>query len=393
MSIKNVIGGAERVLYEQSTRLSNKGHLVHILTRRLPEHGSEMEIISGVEEWRYDIDHANSFSFFRTTLSNGTKLFELLNHRNTYEVINFHQPFSSFPVIRSRQAGKLKKIYTCHSLSFEEYLARNPASGNFPQNIRRTLNVLARRHIESVVLRKSDIIVVLSRFTKDKVKKTYGIPGSKIKIIPGGVDIEKFHPAYDVNQIRRSLGIPSDRIILLSVRNLVPRMGLENLITAVKDVSLAIPEIYLVLGGKGPLLKDLAMLAEQLNISDRIHFAGFIPEDALPDYYRMADIFVLPTRELEGFGLVTLEALASGVPVLGTPVGGTLEILGGFNPGYLFKDTKPESISDLIIETCRKIRRYPDFKLVTGAKCRSYVEENYSWENNISQLEKIFGAV
>jgi len=123
----------------------------------------------------------------------------------------------------------------------------------------------------------------------------------------------------------------------------VPRMGLDNLILAIEQVIKTAPDIYLVVGGEGPLKDDLISMVKKLGVEKHIEFKGFISEDNLPEYYQMTDLFVLPTRELEGFGLVTLEALACGVPVLGTPVGGTKEIIGRFDPDFLFKDTAAAS--------------------------------------------------
>ena len=107
-------------------------------------------------------------------------------------------------------------------------------------------------------------------------------------------------------------------------------------------------------------------------------------------FNRAADVFILPTLELEGFGLVTLEALASGTPVLGTPVGGTKEILGKLDSSYLFKDTTPESMSTLIIETCRQFKDKPALWQHVSSQCRTFVEENYSWEENVNTTEKLF---
>jgi glycosyltransferase involved in cell wall biosynthesis len=104
----------------------------------------------------------------------------------------------------------------------------------------------------------------------------------------------------------------------------------------------------------------------------------------------MADIFVLPTKELEGFGLVTLEAIASGVPVLGTPVGGTEEILGTFDSRFLFKGTDPHSMADLILENYKLIKQNPEKWDKISRRCRNFVERNYLWEQNIDALEKLF---
>ena len=394
VSIAELIGGAERVLFEQSTRLQNRGHDVHILTRKLPEHKSGHEVIHGVNEWRYDVDQSNSFSFIKSTLLNCKKLFESLQNQYLFDAINFHQPFSAFGVIRSSASQKIKQIYTCHSLSFEEYQSRNPRPNGIIKTILYFMNTWARRFIERRALFKSDVTVVLSRFTKEKLLHVYGIPDEKIRIIPGGVDLERFYPVTDRKKIRQRLNIPQEKMILFTVRNLVARMGLENLLYAVRDVVKSVPDIYFVLGGEGPLKNELISLTKELEIENNVKFYGFIPELKLPDYYRMADIFILPTLELEGFGLITLEALASGVPVLGTPVGGTIEILSRFNPKYLFENTKPKSMAELIIKTCREFEGNPERWQDVSSRCRLFVEENYSWEKNVDLLESLLkGAI
>jgi glycosyltransferase involved in cell wall biosynthesis len=193
--------------------------------------------------------------------------------------------------------------------------------------------------------------------------------------------------------IRDRLGLPVDRFILLTVRNLVPRMGLENLIEAMRIVAGAIPEIYLVIGGAGPLKASLIRQRDDLKLRDHVLFSGFIPEADIPDYYRAADVFVLPTVELEGFGLVTLEALASGTPVLGTPVGGTREILGRLDANYLFRDTSPAALAELITETSRRFMEQPDLWKSISHQCRQFVEQHYTWERNITDIEKVLRHV
>jgi glycosyltransferase involved in cell wall biosynthesis len=166
-------------------------------------------------------------------------------------------------------------------------------------------------------------------------------------------------------------------------------MGLENLIIAFNELRKEVPDIQLIIGGKGPLEDGLIAMAKSFGIEQKVHFAGFIPEDQLPQYYQMADLFVLPTKELEGFGLVTLEAMASGLPVIGTPVGGTKEILGKFNPEFLFDDTQPASIAKLALEKYLIIKNNPQHWKQISESCRKFVEKNYSWKQNIDSLEQL----
>lgn len=393
VSISDAISGAERVLFEQSTRLSKRGHDVYILTRKLHDNKSNQEVIQGVREWRYDVDQRNALSFIKSILLNCRRLFESLQNQYSFDCINFHQPFSAFAVTRSFASKRIKKIYTCHSLSFEEFRSRNPRPMNIIGGALYFLNIQVRKFIERKVLNKSDKIAVLSRFTHEKLLNTYKIPPEKIVIIPGGVDLQRFYPKVDKTEIRRRLNIPKKKMILFTVRDLEPRMGLENLVNAIREVVKVVPEIYLVLGGKGPLKNDLISLSQKLDIENYIKFAGFIPEEELPDYYRMADVFILPTMELEGFGLITLEALASGVPVLGTPVGGTVEILKKLNPNLLFKDTSFESIAKLILDTYQDFRKNPLHGEELSIRCRKFAEQNYSWEKNVDSTEELFEKI
>ncbi|RZB30131.1 MAG: hypothetical protein SRB1_02411 [Desulfobacteraceae bacterium Eth-SRB1] len=393
VSIAEVIGGAERVLFEQSTILQKRGHDVHVLTRKLPEHKSDHQVIQGVNEWRYDVDQSHSFSFIKSTLLNSKRLFESLQNQYSFDAINFHQPFSALGVVRSPLSKKIRKVYTCHSFSFEEYQSRNPKPEGVARRIPCFLNIQARKFIERRVLKESDRIVVLSRFTKERLQRAYDVSSAKITIIPGGVDLERFHPSTERTKIRQRLNVPEDRVILFTLRDLENRMGLENLIHAMRKVVEKISDAYLVIGGHGPLKERLFSLSKELRLDWSIRFAGFISEAELPDYYRMADIFILPTLELEGFGLITLEALASGVPVLGTPVGGTVEILSRFNPRYLFKDTSSEAMAELIIKTCQEFKDNPKLWQDVSSQCRLFVEENYSWEKNVDLLEKLIAGV
>lgn len=390
VSIHNILGGAERVLREQTTRLAARGHDVHILTRRLPAHHSDDDMIQNVREWRYRVNRNNAIFFFASTLWNGKRLFETLSNANKFDCINFHQPYSAFAVMRSALCNNVRKVYTCHSLAFEEYASRNAKPSSFIKKIIHSFRIASIQRIEKSVLNQADHIVVLSRYTRDKLIGRYGIPLSKIVVIPGGIDLVRFHPASDKRVARERLHLPQEKTILLTVRNLVQRMGMENLILAMADIVKSMPDVYLIVGGTGPLKGDLEMTSRRLHLDQHIHFSGYIAETVLPEYYRAADVFVLPTAQLEGFGLVTLEALASGVPVLGTPVGGTQEILSRLDRKFLFPDASPESISRLIIDFCHTYRNQPDTWQRDSLRCRQFAEKYYSWEMNVGETEYLF---
>ena len=393
VSIANVIGGAERVLFEQSTRLSQRGHDVHILTRKLPGHRQNEESIQGVTEWRYDVDKKSAISFINTSRRGARRLFEYLHGSHGFDLLNFHQPFTAFGVVQSPLSRKIRKVYTCHSLSFEEYISRNAKPSGPKAKLVCLINAYARKWMEKWILDKSDEVVVLSLFTQDKLLNIHRIPSRKVSVVPGGVDIKRFKPVAGRMEIRQRLNIPQNRVVLLTVRNLVQRMGLENLIHSLRIIIDKAPDLFLVLGGSGPLKDDLVALTQQLGLESHIRFTGYISENELPDYYRMADFFVLPTRELEGFGLVTLEAMASGVPVLGTPVGGTQEILGKFDQHFLFKDSTADAMASLILENYHKMKDDPQIWEEMSLHCREFVESNYSWEKNVDALENIFDRI
>jgi glycosyltransferase involved in cell wall biosynthesis len=252
------------------------------------------------------------------------------------------------------------------------------------------MQLIGRRLLEKKVLRKSDHIVVLSEYTKEKLQKAYCLSPAKIHIIPGGVDLNRFRPPEDKQALRTRLGLPNGNFTILTVRNLEPRMGLENLIFAFKKVVEDKSNTLLILGGEGPLAPELKSLAREAGIADLVKFTGFIPEEELSSYYQVADLFVLPTRELEGFGLVTVEALASGLPVLGTPIGGTNEILTLMGPEFLFADSTPESMASLILESMQSWAINPEIYNEVSRKCRKVAENNYSWDTHITKLENLF---
>ena len=388
VSIKNVIGGAPRVLHEESKKLKQRGHNVWVLTRQVPNSDLTEEMVEGVKESRYKIVGNNPFTYIMSSIFNSKRLFEEMVKSKHFDVINFHQPFSALGVNISRKSRNIKKIYTFHSPAFKEYEMRNrPISTPWSTPWGKwnyKLNSYFRKRIERYNLKKCEKIRTLSEYMKRELTDCHCIAYKKVVVIPGGVDTDRFTPSSDRTKIKKKLGIPIEKILLLSVRNLVPRMGLENLIYAMADIIRTTKDVYLVLGGEGALEERLKGLVEQLGLDLFIRFEGFIPEDKLPLYYQAADLFVLPSKVLEGFGLVTVESLSCGTPVLGTPIGGTKEILEGLDGRLLFKGTEPRHISEKILYFLNRQSELDNLR----DKCRQFAVDNYSWDVVAQKLEE-----
>jgi len=385
VSIKNLLGGGERVLYEEARFLAQQGHKVCILTRKLESHGTFDEVIDGIHEFRYEINAQNPASFLFSTIKNAQKRYQQFCLEQNFDVIHFHQPFTALAVNLLVETKNIKKVYTCHSLSFEEYRSRNPQN----HSLRFTLNLFFRKSIEKFNLDKSDKITTLSQFTKNKLLHIHRIKENKIVVIPGGFNRHLFQPAADKNAVRQQLNIDHQPLILFTVRNLVGRMGLENLLQAVAILRQKGVPASLFIGGQGPLKEKLQALIKELRLEGSVTLCGFLAQETLLKYYQMADFFILPTIELEGFGLVTIEAMACATPVLATPIGGTIEILNGLDPSFLFKDTTPQAMADLIFEKFAIYKNNPDAYQQWCINARKYAEKNYSWEKNFINMESI----
>jgi glycosyltransferase involved in cell wall biosynthesis len=248
------------------------------------------------------------------------------------------------------------------------------------------LLVQQRAWLEAATLRGAAKVVALSRYAKEWAQQLYGVEDSKFTVFPAGVDTRRFCPPQDdVSDIRRRLGLPEKRFILFTLRNLHPRMGVDVLVHAMPALVARCPEMLLIIGGGGMLLESLRRTVVELNLQDHVHLMGRLSETDLPAYYQAADMFVLPTQTMEGFGMVTLEALACGTPVLGTPIGATPEILTQLGPEFLSEGCDAQSLKSGILRMHSELLQRSDIRL----QCRRLVEARYTWDATAARLEDL----
>jgi glycosyltransferase involved in cell wall biosynthesis len=163
-------------------------------------------------------------------------------------------------------------------------------------------------------------------------------------------------------------------------------MGLEKLIEAIQWLRNTCADVCLVVAGTGSLQSALRLQVEANRLQENVRFAGVLPESDLPDYYAAADLFVLPARSFEGAGLVTLEALACGTPVAGTPAGVAPELLRPLEPGLLFPGMGPADMAAWFRQ------RIPALlgNRALRERCRAYAVRHYSWESIMLRIELLF---
>jgi glycosyltransferase involved in cell wall biosynthesis len=226
--------------------------------------------------------------------------------------------------------------------------------------------------LDRVAVSRFNVILVLSDFTRSLLNMDYPEQSAKIRRVSGGVDTAAFSPGNGKQAARGRLGLDPNRRLVVTARRAEPRMGIEQLLHAIQIAGT--DDVVLAVVGGGLLTDKLRRLSSQLGLDSRVRFPGYVSDDELLDWYRAADLFVLPTVAYEGFGMVTVEALACGTPVLGTPVGATPELLGPLDPRLVAQSSDSGSLATAI----RAILDFTDDAFRT--RCRDYAVKRFDWD-------------
>ena len=381
-------GGAERFLQAEAQALAARGHAVRLLCRT-PTGASP-----GGTRWEgLPLTHvgdagATGPAGILQTLTQTRALVQQILACRPIHLVHCHQPFTATAVAGPVRQQGIPLCYTFHSPAPLEYRIRIGMTPAHTGGIRGGCHQAALWLLERHALRQATQIHVLRAFAAGQIQTLYNVQTPICKI-PGGADTARFHPVRDRVALKRTLGWPTDIPTLFTVRNLEHRMGLDLLIQAMDLLRRWEVPARLVLGGTGSLRDALAQQIRNLNLADRVQMLGFIPDADLPRYFQAADLFVLPTRALEGCGLVTVEALACGTPVLGTPVGGTPEILEPLDPDCLFSRLTPDAMAADLAHWLRRLAQDPAEAEAFRDTCRAHAEKHYCWTATLGTLASL----
>jgi glycosyltransferase involved in cell wall biosynthesis len=381
----DTIGGAGRVAYHLCHQLSRRGHKAHVLTRspegKLP---SREHMEDNLFLHRFDLPETEGFKFFLREIKNSYTEVNRVLQETGFDIVCAHQGLVVLGPLFSSAIGQSPFVYFFHSLWHEEYLIKKrDMTGKTPWSAKAVALLL--RRMEKRVLSRAMKIFVLSRYSAEQIAGIHHLPKEKVVMIPAGIEMDRFRlPEGGKDAVKEALGITLDKTVFFTVRNLVPRMGIENLIEAFKQSDALKEKALLLIGGEGFLKESLRTAARESKLDESVMFLGRISEEDLPLYYQAADFFVLPTRELEGFGLVILEAMACGTPVLGTPIGAIPETVGLFAKRLLFEGVRSEDMKAKLEDVINRPEQYA----FDPQTCRNFVEERYSWEKMADAFER-----
>jgi glycosyltransferase involved in cell wall biosynthesis len=246
------------------------------------------------------------------------------------------------------------------------------------------------RFFEEGMLKRARKIIAVSHFTKWELTNYYKIPESKIRVIHNGVDVNKFKPAADKRRVKEELGLNPDDLVIVSVGRLYARKGLFTLIESMPAVIKRFPNAKFIISGKGQSdeMHKLNVHADKLGVKGNIIFTGYYPDKKLPKLYQAADVFAFSTF-YEHHPFAVLEALATGLPVVTTTVGGIPETIESGKNGLLLEPFNPRQFSEKILY----LLEHPAKAAEMGAKARKTIVENYDWRIVVKDTVKVYDEV
>ena len=291
------------------------------------------------------------------------------------EVIDAHFALYAFPLLLTGTLRKRPVVVHFHGPWAEE----SRAAGD-----RSALRLRAKRTLERYVYRRADLYVTHSAAFKRILVEDYGVTPWDIRVIPPGVDLDRFTPG-DRRAARACLGLPLSSKIIVSARRLVPRMGLDVLLEACARLEPdLLGRLVVVIAGDGPERERLEAQTTELGLDERVRFLGSPSDEELVDAYRAATMCVVPSAGLEGFGLVALEALACGTPVVATDAGGLGAAIGGLDESLVVPARDPVALSRRLGAALGASRQLPSRR-----RCRRYAE-GFSWEASARKHAAIY---
>lgn len=381
-------GGISTYSFEVLQALKQQGHQITVAAS-LVDGWEEFDRQCEIPIVRTDFDlvpMSKNYSGLKREMGNlwsSFKLFRRLHRKKRFDcIICFHwRIFGPVSLLLFRLTG-LKYFLVGYGLELAPY-KHHPIKGQpLRQKVRNLFSNLiigTESWIRRSAFSRAACVFTCSRFTGDIIHKM-GIPNERIQVTACGVDPALFAHIDQSNNVLKKHGIEGKKVIL-TISRLIRRKGIDVAIRALPKVLERVADAVYVIVGRGNYEKHLRKLVNDHGLEDKVIFAGYIPDEQLCDYYSACDLFLLPCRELpggdvEGFGIVFLEANVCSKPVVAGRSGGVTEAVQDQYSGLLVDPCSEDAVADAVV----RLLNDPEYSSTLGRQGRQRVLDNYTWE-------------
>ena len=364
-----VVGGIARVVHDLSHRLIKDGHEVTVVTYK-EGNVEDFEDDNGVKVYRVNNYMINPNNFIDWIMQLNfnliSKATEIINKEGPFDVIHAHDWLVAYAAKTLKDSFKTPIIATIHATE----AGRN---SGIHDEVQRYIN-----DTEWMLTYESTEVIVNSNYMKSELQRLFGLPYEKINVVPNGVNLNLYNGVEKDYNFRRQYAADNEKIILY-VGRLVYEKGIQNLIAAMPKVLNGYHDSKLIIAGKGGMIDELRDEVRRLNIENKVYFTGYLNLNQVTKMYKCADVAVFPST-YEPFGVVALEGMLSGTPVVVSDVGGLNEIVQHRENGMKSYAGNPNSIADSILELLYN----PGLGAEVSRAAKAKVKAQYNW-NKIAQ--------
>lgn len=333
-----VVGGIARVVHDLSHRLISDGHEVTVVTYK-DGNVPYFEDDDGVQVYRVDNFMISSNNFIDWVMQLNfnmiAKAGEIIAEKGNFDVIHAHDWLVAYAGKTLKYAYNTPLVSTIHATE----AGRNSGIRDEQQKY---IN-----DTEWMLTYESSEVIVNSNYMKNELQRLFGLPYEKINVVPNGVNLNLFNNIEKDYDFRRRFAMDNEKIILF-IGRLVYEKGIQTLIAAMPKILANYHDSKLIVAGKGGMIDELKAQVNALGLGNKVYFTGYLASKDVQRMYKCADISVFPST-YEPFGIVALEAMLSGTPVVVSDVGGLNEIVEHGVNGMKSYAGNPNSLADSIL--------------------------------------------
>ncbi|MCY6371893.1 glycosyltransferase family 4 protein [Clostridium ganghwense] len=361
---KNV-GGLSNHVYYLSHSLANKGHEVHVITC---EEGTApiKENDNGVLIHRVSPYNLETQDFTKWIMQLNFAMIEegirLINDKGEMDIIHAHDWLTTYAAKTLKWAFNIPVVSTIHAT---EYGRNNGIKTDMQRYI---------SSVEWMLTYESWKVVACSNYMREQIKNVFSTPWEKIWVIPNGVEANEFQLDFDTLQFRRKFAKDDEKIVFYVGRHVFEK-GIHILINAASQIIKKHNKTKFIIAGTGPMTDELKKKVRDIGLSDKVLFTGYMEDNSKNKLYKVADMAIFPSL-YEPFGIVALEGMAAGCPIVVSDVGGFSEIVEHKVNGMKFIPGSVESLKKNVLELLSNEELSKKLK----ENAYRYIREKYSWD-------------